>query len=36
MNIRRIVEKHNGALTIRTEDGRFVLVWMIPVPRKGE
>ena len=31
-NVRSVLKRHDGALNIRTEDGRFILVWMIPLP----
>lgn len=30
-NVRSVLEKHDGSLSIRPEEGRFVLTWMLPV-----
>ena len=33
MNMQRIIEKHNGTMTFKTDNGVFCLFWMIPLPQ---
>ena len=35
INMRKTVEKHNGAMTFKTENNQFVVIWMIPIPAQS-